>query len=574
MVKSATFDFDGLKDDPKMLFELDGTQRKTVTIKNLHYSDSLRIYNLTCIELILENCSFTLSLRLDQCRVMSLYIQGARFKDSLSFGRESQIDQIYLNTVDISKSLDSYCIFTRFNCYELRTKKLNLINRKGLLGEKSGEIYIYLQDSDVFMTSISILDRSIEVELKNDKIKSFNVKETKQLLFIIKEDNELRHVSFNGIEDVTLKGLYESPIESLAFTNCGISQLTDYGERGDDDYLEENQIAEIHLKDCTTLKKCSIEIPRPLQLYVEECKLNAPLVINSVYKDVHVTPSDFRIGDKNSGDLLIEHINVNLNFTGTNFSNITLKGSGINALTFDTFSNHGKINFINSRSSEEEFLKANKYTNHLTAYDSILDNINFHFFDLNSFSHIQFISTNILGMQLFHYPERLANYSDNLNMLPFIDNERDFNINAKFTYNQLRLLAERNGDTDKSVEYRSREQNYLRRTKDNVGDELLLFLNELSNWHGRNWLLGVFFTLIAGLISFAGYQGSLGIFIFCDSNWIADYIRYIATYPKLQLGNYEKQGTALTDLARMFGIIFMGYGVFQTIAAFRKYGKK
>ncbi|MFD2556304.1 hypothetical protein [Sphingobacterium tabacisoli] len=505
---------------------------------------------------------------------MSLSIERSNFKDSLSLGRESQIDQIYLNTVDIFKSLDSYCIFTRFNCYRLGTKKLNLLNRKGVLEEKSEEVYIYIQDSDVFMTSISIVDRSIEVELKNDSIRSFNVKETKKLSLIIRESNELHNVTINDIDEVKLNGLYQSPIEKLELTSCGISQITDYTAYFDDDYFEGNKIDEVHLNNCIILEKSTLEIPRPLKLYVEECKFDTPLLVKSVYKRIHVTTTDLTIGDKNSGDILIEHVNVNLNFAGTNFSNITVKGSGINALTFDTFSNHGKINFINSTCSAEGFLKANKYTNHLTAYDSILDNINLHFFDLNTFRHIHFVNTNILGMQLFHYPERLVNYLDNLSMLPCIENERDFNINAKFTYNQLRLLAERNGDTDKSVEYRSREQNYLRRTKDNVGDELLLFLNELSNWHGRNWLLGVFFTLIAGLISFAGYQGSLGIFLFCDSNWSADYIRYIATYPKLQLDNYQAQGTVLTDLARIFGIIFMGYGVFQTIAAFRKYGKK
>lgn len=561
-------------DDPRKLFKLDGTQRERVIIKDIDFSQGVRIYNLTCDELIIENCIFKHYLRLEHCKILSLAIQNSNFEDVLSIGRESQIEQIYLNKVNISKSLNSYCRFTRFNCYELNTKELKLLNREGGDGQNLEEIYIYLQDNNIEKTNISVDDRDIEVEVKNNTLKTFLIKETKQLSFIIKDSNKLDLVTFNDINIVQFNGLYESPIGKLELIGCGISQFTDYGERGYDDYFEENKIGEVYLNSCITVKKISLEIPRPLKLHIEECKFDKPLLISSVFKDIHVTPTNLIIGDKNSGDILIEHINVNLNFSGTNFSNITVKGSGINALEFETFANHGKINFIDSKTALQEFIEANKHSNYLTAKDSILDQINFHFFDLNKFKHIQFINTNILGMQLFHYPVRLVNYSENLNILPCLDDERDFNINAKFTYNQFRLLAERNGDTDKSVEYRSLELNYLRRTKSNVADRMLLLLNEVSNWHGRNWLLGVFFTLIAGIISFAAYKASLRIFVFCDFNWPADYIRYIATYPKLQLDGYDANANFLTDLARIFGVIFMGYGIFQTISAFRKYSKK
>ncbi|UXD71082.1 hypothetical protein MUK51_07250 [Sphingobacterium faecium] len=498
----------------------------------------------------------------------------SNFEGVLSFDSKSQIDLIYLSAINISKSLHSKCNFINFTCYELHTKALNLLNRNGGFGDNLEKVNIYLQDNNIEKTNISVVDRDIEVEVKNNTLKSFIIKETKQLSFTIKDGNELDQVTLNDIDIVQFNGLYESPIGKLELTGCGVSQFTDYGERGYDDYFEDNKIGEVHLNSCITVKKISLEIPRPLKLFIEECKFDKPLLISSVYKDIHVTPTNLIIGDKNSGDILIEHINVNLNFSGTNFSNITVKGSGINALEFETFANHGKINFIDSKTALQEFIEANKNSNYLTAKDSILDQINFHFFDLNKFKHIQFINTNILGMQLFHYPVRLVNYSENLNILPSLDDERDFNINAKFTYNQFRLLAERNGDTDKSVEYRSLELNYLRRTKSNVADRMLLFLNEVSNWHGRNWLLGVGFTIIVGFISFASYQGSLRMFNFFDLNWPADYIRYIATYPKLQLPGYDTKANFLTDIARIFGIIFMGYGIFQTISAFRKYGKK
>ncbi|OJZ05789.1 hypothetical protein [Sphingobacterium sp. 40-24] len=561
-------------ESPRKLFELDSSHRKTVIIKDLDFGQKARIYNLTCDVLIIENCTFNLYFRLDHCNILSLDIRNTKFENVLSFGRGSQIEQIYLNTVNVFISLNSYCRFTRFNCYGLNTKELKIFNREGGSGENLEEIYIYLQDNNIKSTNISVFDRDIEVEVKNNVLKNFLINETRKLAFIIRDNNGFDKVTFNDINTIQFDGLYESPIGKLELTGCGISQFTNYLERGDDDYFEDNIIGEIYLNSCTTIKKISLEIPRPLKLYVEECKFDKPFLISSVYKDIHITPTIVSIEDKNSGDILIELINVNLNFLGTNFSNITVKRSGINSLEFETFVNHGKINFIDSKTASPNFIKANSDTNYLTAKDSILDNINFHFFDLNTFSHIHFINTNILGMKLFHYPIRLANYSENLKILPCLDDERDFNINAKFAYNQFRLLAERNGDTDKSVEYRALELNYLRRTKSNEADRMLLLLNEVSNWHGRNWLLGVFFTLIAGMISFVGYQASLRIFAFCDLNWPADYIRYIATYPKLQLDGYAENANFLTDIARLIGIIFMGYGIFQTISAFRKYSKK
>ncbi len=562
------------REAPKKLFELDSSHRKTVIIKDLDVSQKARIYNLTCDELIIENCTFNLYFRLEQCKIHSLEIINTTFENVLSFGRGSQIEQIHLNTVKVSMSLNSYCRFTRFNCYGLHTKELKLLNREGGDGQNLEEISIYLQDNNIENTNISVFQRDIEVELKNNVLKTFFIKETKQLSFIISNNNALDKVTLVDVNNVQFNGLYESPIGKLELNGCGISQFTNYLERGDEDYFEDNRIGEIHLNSCTALKKINLDIPRPLKLYIEECKFDQPFLISSIYKDIHITPTYVSIGDKNSGDILIEHFNIYLSFWGTNFSNITIKRSGINALEFETFVNHGKINFIDSKTALPNFVKANSDTNYLTAKDSILDNINFHFFDLNTFRHIQFINTNILGMKLFHYPIKLANYSENLNLLPCLVDERDFNINAKFAYNQFRLLAERNGDTDKSVEYRALELNYLRRTKSNEADRMLLLLNEISNWHGRNWLLGVFFTLIAGMISFVAYQASLHMFAFCDLNWLGDYIRYIATYPKLQLDGYTENANFLTDIARLFGIIFMGYGIFQTISAFRKYSRK
>lgn len=49
--------FEVSNEDPNKIFKLDGTQRNSVIITDFDSSTSVRVYNLTCDELIIEKRS-------------------------------------------------------------------------------------------------------------------------------------------------------------------------------------------------------------------------------------------------------------------------------------------------------------------------------------------------------------------------------------------------------------------------------------------------------------------------------------------------------------------------------------
>lgn len=101
----------------------------------------------------------------------------------------------------------------------------------------------------------------------------------------------------------------------------------------------------------------------------------------------------------------------------------------------------------------------------------------------------------------------------------------------------------------------------------------MLLLNWISNNNGKSWFRGVAFTLLVGLTGFYFYGRVLDIKMVLP-DFFQKYIVFISSFPKLGLKEYsELPDTWDLSLVVWLTRIFISYGVFQTIAAFRKYGK-
>ena len=116
-----------------------------------------------------------------------------------------------------------------------------------------------------------------------------------------------------------------------------------------------------------------------------------------------------------------------------------------------------------------------------------------------------------------------------------------------------------------------------------ITDLGLLLLNTISNNNGKSWFRSVIFTCVTAWIFFIGinYLGiSKGSFF--DWGW-HDWVsfekvwkEYLNMFYLVEFKDKFDQGIELNALGEtMFFIskIFVGYGVYQTISAFRKYGK-
>ena len=115
--------------------------------------------------------------------------------------------------------------------------------------------------------------------------------------------------------------------------------------------------------------------------------------------------------------------------------------------------------------------------------------------------------------------------------------------------------------------------------RENYATFTLLFLNRISNSFGQSWGIGVMFTMIVAflffcLINYFGVKHQL--FEIGFTSWESygdvwkDYLQIlnIVSFKELDFG-FDTFGATLFFISK----IFVGYGIYQTISAFRKYGK-
>ncbi|RYE38768.1 MAG: hypothetical protein EOP48_26595 [Sphingobacteriales bacterium] len=117
-----------------------------------------------------------------------------------------------------------------------------------------------------------------------------------------------------------------------------------------------------------------------------------------------------------------------------------------------------------------------------------------------------------------------------------------------------------------------------------IWDSLSLWLNEKSNLYGTRWQRGVEFTFYVSVGFYCIYLATLRDLPFTWGyvNWdsfckasgttIKYYFRFLGLTHELNFMEDFKP-RAVSYAVDTIGRIFVGYGIYQTAAAFRKYGK-
>lgn len=116
--------------------------------------------------------------------------------------------------------------------------------------------------------------------------------------------------------------------------------------------------------------------------------------------------------------------------------------------------------------------------------------------------------------------------------------------------------------------------------KKNIAELLVYVFNWLSNKHGESWLRGFLFTIAVSLIGFYFYNNALTTpkyeFVWGSTDFLGDWAQFILPTHKIDFIDTKDQ-IFLTNSAAFRDIlsrILIGYGIYQLISAFRKYGKK
>lgn len=169
----------------------------------------------------------------------------------------------------------------------------------------------------------------------------------------------------------------------------------------------------------------------------------------------------------------------------------------------------------------------------------------------------------------------------------------DFKIQLKALADlgTIRIIKNQLSKTDNKIDYlqyNALEQEILLKDKStSINDKILLRLNRKSNYFGNNWIKGVWFTLrmsiygfIILLISNSCLNNSGYDYLICFNSSLPnasfqeilrEWLKFTFSFDLRSYRNYESHGILLFIF--FFFKIFIGYGVYQTIAAFRKHSK-
>jgi uncharacterized protein YjbI with pentapeptide repeats len=161
---------------------------------------------------------------------------------------------------------------------------------------------------------------------------------------------------------------------------------------------------------------------------------------------------------------------------------------------------------------------------------------------------------------------------------------------AQLTFGQLASAFSKQGDNIRALEYNSREveahYNSIKLFSVFFFRKINLWLNLISNNFGRDWVRGGLFSFGIGLVFFCLLLISTEEYKFdipiIDTKLAPAYLKFMNPLRFFELENLfintPLEGNiklgSLSYLADFGGRIFVAYGYYQTIQAFRRFGRK
>lgn len=157
-------------------------------------------------------------------------------------------------------------------------------------------------------------------------------------------------------------------------------------------------------------------------------------------------------------------------------------------------------------------------------------------------------------------------------------------------YEQLSIVSAKRGDKYNTVRFQALSLGYLLKTLPRFSiDWWMLSIYKVSNNFRLNWLRGVVFTLAVSLLFYVpfvllienqiewglyGWQKTWDAFTYVFDYRTAQFFEFLNPLHKIDYFVKEGQRVGFwAYLVDYIGRIFVGFGIYQTIQAFRKYGK-
>lgn len=294
--------------------------------------------------------------------------------------------------------------------------------------------------------------------------------------------------------------------------------------------------------------------------------------------------------------IIVKYAIINtLLFQNTSINNksiINIENCNVDSIEFQSCYNYGKLNCnnLNSIGSKNGDLKI---------LNSDLGKTQFISCDFSQAKEFTFISSKITEIFLAgtQFPREITNYGIR-NAHPGHYQEQ-----RKLGYGQLKKVYESRGDMVEARYYYKMEMiayraslnvNYLSitsvfhfnewRSKDfinkfkediySIPERFLLWLNRWSNNYSTSWIMGIVFTIIITHIFFGLYAGSLGYHFQFNQVGYQNYYKIFQFFSiTANFDLLDGVPNFWTYLSSLVGRLFIAFGIYQTIAAFRKHGR-
>ncbi|MDB5002102.1 MAG: hypothetical protein JWQ34_327 [Mucilaginibacter sp.] len=288
------------------------------------------------------------------------------------------------------------------------------------------------------------------------------------------------------------------------------------------------------------------------------------------------------ISGLNKGNILFESIPASINVGGVNLGNIIFKNIETNFIIIQDFYNQNKLTFAD--------LKLIHNQHFFIIFDSNINNTEFVNVDFRKFDELVIAKSEVSNIVLSNsvLPPRIQIGTKNPIFGYVIKPDEKINDNTYYreTYRQLKLAMEKQGNKASSLIFKAKEMHYLRKELPIGWDKFLLYLNYISNNHGLSWSRGICFTLVISWLMFIFFQETLvhPNYVWGLSWSLSDtyksfksglngYSEFITSFPGFKVSEHSSYKWE-TNLILLLSRILIGYGIYQTITAFRKFANK
>ncbi len=249
----------------------------------------------------------------------------------------------------------------------------------------------------------------------------------------------------------------------------------------------------------------------------------------------------------------------------------------INEFCFEnTFSDYYKNEYYKNIDTFFKTLEKKEKQGNLTIVLSDLGNSKFFNCDLSK-TDVVFESSKISEIYLIgsEMPERIINTQDDFTQI-------------KIGYSQLKKAHLNIGDNLQANKYLVKEiqafKITLKQSSSDFRDRFILWLNDLSSKHGQDWVRGIHFTWISGILFFIIYVMTLAEkpfiwgwngfnnFFYAIKDTLKYYPEFLYPGHSFSFMSSDYQGWPI--VIDMIARIVIGYGIYQTLQAFRKFKLK